>query len=153
MKVHRSTNQNMGDRTMKIATNTLATLVLIGIISLSPVNVVARGQPKKHHIFNFTRLERLYQRHDRKLELRASVLGISPSELREQLKEKSLDSVVKKHGFRDRAAYYVALTGKLKDELRKRGWSERKLEVLVQKRLARLSTAMPKTLVPSVQGV
>lgn len=153
MKVHRSTNQNMGDRTMKIATNTLATLVLIGIISLSPVNVVALGATTKDDKMNMKRLERLYQRHDRKLELRASVLGISPSELREQLKEKSLDSVVKKHGFRDRAAYYVALTGKLKDELRKRGWSERKLEVLVQKRLARLSTAMPKTLVPSVQGV
>ena len=153
MKVHRSTNQNMGDRTMKIATNTLATLVLIGIISLSPVNVVALGATTKDDKINMKRLERLYQRHDRKLELRASVLGISPSELREQLKEKSLDSVVKKHGFRDRAAYYVALTGKLKDELRKRGWSERKLEVLVQKRLARLSTAMPKTLVPSVQGV
>ena len=153
MKVHRSTNQHMGDRTMKIATNTLATLVLIGIISLSPVNVVALGATTKDDKMNMKRLERLYQRHDRKLELRASVLGISPSELREQLKEKSLDSVVKKHGFRDRAAYYVALTGKLKDELRKRGWSERKLEVLVQKRLARLSTAMPKTLVPSVQGV
>ena len=138
---------------MKIATNTLATLVLIGIISLSPVNVVALGATTKDDKMNMKRLERLYQRHDRKLELRASVLGISPSELREQLKEKSLDSVVKKHGFRDRAAYYVALTGKLKDELRKRGWSERKLEVLVQKRLARLSTAMPKTLVPSVQGV
>lgn len=131
---------------MKVATNTLATLVLIGIISLSSVNVAALGAVAKDDRMNMKRLERLYQRHDRKLELRASVLGISAAELREQLKEKSLDSVVKKHGFRDRAAYYVALTGKLKDELRKRGWSERKLEVLVQKRLARLSLAMPQTL-------
>lgn len=130
---------------MKVATNTLATLVLIGIISLSTVNVAALGAVTKADKMNIKRLERLYQRHDRKLELRASVLGISAEELREQLKAKSLDTVVKKHGFRDRAAYYVALTGKLKDELRKRGWSERKLEVLVQKRLARLSVSLPKT--------
>lgn len=135
---------------MKVATNTLATLVLIGIISLSPVNMAALSNAAGGDKANMKRLERLYQRHDRKLEIRASVLGISPAELREQLKAKSLDVVVKKYGFRDRAAYYVALTGKLKDELRKRGWSERKLEVLVQKRIARLSTGLPTMLAPSV---
>lgn len=135
---------------MKVATNTLATLVLIGIISLSPVNVAALGAVTQDDRANIKRLERLYQRHDRKLEIRASLLGISPAELRDQLKAKSLDVIVKKYGFRDRAAYYIALTGKLKDELRKRGWSERKLEVLVQKRLARLSSGVPKVLVPSM---
>lgn len=134
---------------MKVATNTLATLVLIGIISLSQVNVAALGAVARDDKANIKRLERLYQRHDRKLEIRASILGISPAELREQLKAKSLDVVVKKYGFRDRAAYYVALTGKLKDELRKRGWSERKLEVLVQKRLARLGSDMRVSLTPN----
>ncbi len=132
---------------MKVATNTLATLVLIGVISLSPVNVAAFGAAARGDRANMKRLERLYQRHDRKLELRASILCISPAELREQLKAKSLDTVVKKFGFRDRAAYYVALTGKLKDELRKRGWSERKLDVFVQKRLARLSPTLSPALV------
>jgi len=138
---------------MKVATNTLATLVLIGIISLSPVNMAALDTAARQDKANIKRLERLYQRHDRKLEIRASVLGISPAELREQLKAKSLDVVVKRYGFRDRAAYYVALTGKLKDELRKRGWSERKFEVLVQKRLARLSTSIPtNSFTPSLQS-
>lgn len=131
---------------MKVATNTLATLVLIGVISLSPVNVAALGATTKADKANIKRLERLYQRHDRKLELRASLLGIAPEELRGQLKAKSLDVVVKKYGFRDRAAYYLALTGKLKDELRKRGWSERKLEVFIQKRIARLSAPAPRAL-------
>lgn len=135
---------------MKVATNTLATLVLIGIISLSSVNMAALDATARHDKANIKRLERLYQRHDRKLEIRASVLGISPAELREQLKAKSLDVVVKRYGFRDRAAYYIALTGKLKDELRKRGWSERKFEVLVQKRLARLSGSLPTSFAPSV---
>ena len=128
---------------MKVATNTLATLVLIGVISLSPVNMAALSATSRADKANMKKLERLYQRHDRKLELRASILGITPEELREQLKAKSLDVVVKKYGFRDRAAYYLALTGKLKDELRKRGWSERKLEVFIQKRIARLSTGLP----------
>lgn len=131
---------------MKVATNTLATLVLIGVISLSPVNMAALSASSSVDKANMKKLERLYQRHDRKLELRASILGITPEELREQLKAKSLDVVVKKYGFRDRAAYYVALTGKLKDELRKRGWSERKLDIFIQKRIARLSAGLPKAL-------
>lgn len=136
----------------KIATNTLATLVLIGVMSLSAVNVsaISGSRTSDANKQQLKRLERVYQHHDRKHELRASVLGISPDELREQLKRKSLDTVVKKHGFRDRLAFYTAVTGKLKDELRRRGWSERKIEEQVQKRLARLSNQLPGTLALSV---
>lgn len=124
----------------KIATNTLATLVLIGIISLSSVNAAALERRSLSGAKQLRQLERVYQRHDRKHELRASVLGISADELREQLRERSLDVVVKKYGFKDRLAFYVAVTGKLKDELYKRGWTERKIEQFVQKRVSRLST-------------
>ncbi len=134
----------------KIATNTLATLVLIGMISLTNVNVSALAKSGSVDKQQLKRLERVYQHHDRKHELRASILGISPEELREQLKVKSLDTIVKKHGFRDRLSFYTAMTGKLKDELRRRGWSERKIEELVQKRLARLTPSMPKPLAFSV---
>lgn len=135
----------------KVATNTLATLVLISVMSLSSINVSALShrnvlQDKQQ----LKRLERVYQHHDRKHELRASVLGISAEELREQLKQKPLDTIVKKHGFKNKLMFYTAVTGKLKDELRKRGWSERKLEEQVQKRLARLSNSLPKTLSFSV---
>lgn len=135
----------------KVATNTLATLVLIGMMSLATINMsvlseaqgkAARGQLK--------RLERIYQHHDRKHELRASVLGISAEELREQLKAKSLDTIVKKHGFKNRLSFYTAVTGKLKDELRRRGWNERKLEEHIQKRLARLAPAPATPLAFSV---
>jgi len=135
----------------KIATNTLATLVLIGIMSLSAVNVSAltsKSADSEHQ--HLKRLERVYQHHDRKHELRASVLGISAEELREQLKAKPLSTIVKKHGFRNKLSFYTAVTGKLKDELRRRGWSERKIEDFVQKRLARLSTSLPKPLAASV---
>lgn len=135
----------------KVATNTLATLVLISVMSLSSINVSAMANRSaaddKQHL---KRLERLYQHHDRKHELRASVLGISAEELREQLKVKPLDTIVKKHGFKNKLTFYTAVTGKLKDELRRRGWSERKLEEHIQKRLARLSNPLPKTLSFSV---
>jgi hypothetical protein len=127
----------------KIATNTLATLVLIGVMSLTSVSSTSfaksgtAAEPKQ-----LKRLERVYQRHDRKHELRASVLGISAEDLREQLKHRSLETIVKKHGFKDRLTYYTAVTGKLKDELRKRGWSERKIENQVQKRVARLASGL-----------
>ena len=138
----------------KLTTNTLATVMLISVMSLASLNVSAvqakDSSTQKSHL---KRLERVYQHHDRKHELRASVLGISAEELREQLKRRSLDTVVKKYGFRNRQSFYVAVTGKLKDELHRRGWSERKIEEYVQKRLARLSGdvgGMTKTLAFSV---
>jgi broad-specificity NMP kinase len=135
----------------KVATNTLATLVLVGMMSLGSMNVSALTQKSAtSYKQQLKKLERVYQHHDRKHELRASVLGISADELREQLKAKPLDVIVKKHGFKNRLSFYTAVTGKLKDELRRRGWSERKIEEHVQKRLARLSSPLPGQLAFSV---
>lgn len=134
----------------KVATNTLATLVLVSMMSLASMNMQTLTQKSKIGGIQLKRLEKVYQHHDRKHELRASVLGIDAEELRAQLKEKSLDAIIKKHGFKTRSSFYVAVTGKLKDELYRRGWSERKIESHFQKRLARLSGAMPKTLAFSV---
>ena len=134
----------------KIATNTLATLVLIGVMSLTSVNVSALHKEDQSAKQLTRKLERVYQHHDRKMELRASVLGISADQLREQLREKSLETIVKKHGFKNTLGFYTAVTGKLKDELKKRGWSERKIEERVQKRLARLSAPVSSGLSYSV---
>lgn len=136
----------------KVATNTLATLVLISMISLSNMNVSAFSskQGDNDDKAEFKRLERVYQHHDRKHELRASVLGISAEELRTQLKAKSLDTIVKKHGFKNKQSFYTALTGKLKSELRRRGWSEKKIEESMSKRLSRLASSPSKSPVYSV---
>lgn len=135
----------------KMTTNTLATLVLVSMMSLSTMDVsaVTRGSKGINEQL-LKRLERVYQHHDRKHELRASVLGISSEQLRAQLKARSLDTIIKKHGFKNRLSFYVAVSGKLKDELRRRGWSERKIEEYVQKRLARLSPNLNNSLVFSV---
>jgi len=84
------------------------------------------------------KLERVYRRHDRKMELRASVLGVSADQLREELKNRTFDGVIKQHGFKDRQSFHTALIGKLKDELKHRGWSDQKISKLLEKRIARL---------------
>ncbi len=128
----------------KVATNTLATLVLIGVMSLSSINVSALSSSSKSNDNKqaLRKLEKVYQRHDRKMELRASVLGVSAEQLRTQLREKSLETIVKKHGFKNMSSFYTAVTGKLKHELRQRGWSEKKLEERVQKRMTRLTASL-----------
>ena len=124
---------------MKIATKALASIMVIAMLSLSVVNFAGvQAESSKIAKSNERKLERIYKRHDRKMELRASVLGISPDELREQLKTKPFETILKQHGFKDKQAFHTALTGKLKDELKKRGWSDEKIESVMKKRLERL---------------
>ena len=126
----------------KVATKTLASLVQTGIMSLTLNNVsVLMGQSTRAARQQLRRLERVYQRYDRKLEIRAGLLGIDPQQLRRQLKHTSLETIVKKYGFKNLTTFYIALTGKLKTELRRRGWTEQKIEERIQRRLARLSNS------------
>lgn len=135
-----------------MATQTLATLVIIGMISIGSLNAAAETVRAKANksIPPLKQLERVYQKHDRKYELRASLLGMSTDELKEQLRGKSMENIVKRHGFRDMQTFYVALTGKLKEELRSRGWSEKKLDNFVAKRIARLSNSFMIQPAPAV---
>jgi hypothetical protein len=122
---------------MKIATKTLTSLLIITIISLSATTMAAAasntgGQKAQ------SRIERITRHHDRKMELQASVLGVTPNQLKEELKTSTFDQVLKKHGFKTREDFRVAIAGKLKDELKKRGWSDEKIQKLLDKKLAKL---------------
>lgn len=129
----------------KVATKTLASLVQIGTMNLRLDNIsVLMGQSTRAAKQQLKRLERVYQRYDRKHELRADLLGVAPDELRRQLKRKSFETIVKKYGFKNLAAFYIALTGKLKTELKRRGWTEQKIEERIQRRLARLGNSSAK---------
>ena len=122
---------------MKIATKALASIMIIAMLSLSAVNF-AGAAPESNLAKNSERkLERIIRRHDRKMELRASVLGMTADQLKDQIKTKPFDTVLKQRGFKDREAFNIALAGKLKDELRKRGWSDDKIEKIMQKKLER----------------
>ena len=129
---------------MKIATKALASLLIVAMLSFSTMTASAlttdSGDTKKTGERKF---ERVYRHHDRKLELRASVLGMSTEELREQLRTKSFDTVIRQHGFKDKESFHTALVGKVKDELKRRGWSDQKIDKFLQKRLERLSKMLP----------
>ena len=120
---------------MKIGTKALASLMVVVMLTISAVPVAALGDTSSMHVTK--QLDRLQQYHDRKMELRASVLGMTPDDLRSQLKTKSFNQIMGEHGFASRQAYNLALLGKLKDELKRRGWDERKIQGLLTKRLER----------------
>lgn len=122
---------------MKIATKTLVSLLIVTALTLSSSGLASadRGDGTRRE----SRIERITRRHDRKLELMADILGITTQQLRQELKTADFDQVLKKHGFKDRQAFRTALAGKIKDELKKRGWSDEKIQRTVDHRLARMS--------------
>lgn len=128
---------------MKIATNTLATILIIAMLTLPNMSVAATsGDTSKRR--DDRKLQRVYKHHDRKMELRASVLGLSPIELREQLRQKPFDTLIKQHGFKSRETFHTALIGKMKDELHRRGWSDQKIDKFLQKRMDRLGKMLSR---------
>ena len=120
---------------MKIATKTLATLMLIVMLTISTTSMALATPPEEKIIQRGEKkLEWIYRHHDRKMELRASVLGITADQLHEELKVRDFDAVLKQHGLKDRQSFHTAVVGKLKDELRHRGWSDQKIDKLLQKK-------------------
>ncbi len=121
---------------MKIATKTLVSLLIVTALTLSSSGLASAtgGDGTRRE----SRIEKITRRHDRKLELTASLLGISIEQLREELKTTNFDQVLKRHGFKTREDFRTALAGKIKDELKKRGWSDEKIQKAVDSRLARM---------------
>lgn len=122
---------------MKIATKTLVSLLIVTVLTLSSSGMAsASGSDGTRRE---SRIERITRRHDRKLELTADILGISTERLREELKTSNFDQVLRKHGFKTKKDFRIALFGKIKDELKKRGWSDEKIQKVVDSRLARMN--------------
>lgn len=128
---------------MKVATNALASLLIIAMLTLSTVTAGAVPAESDTRQRGERKLERIYKHHDRKLELRASVLGMSTDELRTELRAKPFDTIIRQHGFKSREAFHTAVIGKAKDELKRRGWSDQKIERVLQKRFDRLGKLFP----------
>lgn len=125
---------------MKIGTKALITLFIVTMITISASGSVLAQQMGDGNTATRSdrKLERLQRRHDRKMELRASVLNMSADELKSSLKTKSFKQILKEHGFANKRAFHVALSGKIKDELMRRGWDEKKIQTYLHKRFDRL---------------
>ncbi len=107
---------------MKLSTKTISSLM----VAVKDISVRSSSLGDRQ----IRKIERVLRRHDRKGDLRASILGIDAAEYREQQRHYSLEELVKKYGFEDIIAYFKTLYCKLRHELRCRGWSMKRIQRL-----------------------
>jgi hypothetical protein len=119
---------------MKIPTKTLTSLMVMTTVAAA-LPGASWGLTRRHRESKF---DRILQHHDRKGELRAEVLGIDALEFRALQRQVSFPTIIRRYGFRDERAFRLALLGKLKDELRGRGWNHRRIERFVDMRSERI---------------
>jgi hypothetical protein len=118
-----------------MSTKTLTSLLIVtGVAAAVPGISQLPGRKGRHE----SKFDRILQRHDRKGELRAEVLGINPLELRDMQKRLPFKDIIRRRGFKNDRAFRLALFGKLKNELRQRGWSSQRIEHYVAVRSSRL---------------
>ena len=122
---------------MKLSTKTLATLLLATAVAATVPGLSSKLPPGKRR--RESQFDRLLQRHDRKGELRAEVLGIEPHTFRAWQKRFSLEEIAKRRGFANVKAFRFALMGKLKNELRQRGWTTQRIDHYMVARSGRMS--------------
>ena len=118
---------------MKLSTKALLSSLVAAAIHATPSKYPL--VPQRH----LERYGQLLRKHDRKGELRSAVLGITPQEFKASERRYSLSRIVRLHGFSDEKAFYRALTGKIHDELHRRGWTQQRIERFEMGRLLRVS--------------
>lgn len=120
---------------MRISTKTLASLLLVTAVAAAVPGISRSPGTARRRESQF---DRLLQRHDRKGELRAEVLGMDAYTFRLLQKKMSFDEIARSAGFKDSRAFRMALLGKLKNELHQRGWTSRRIEHYMITRSGRL---------------
>lgn len=110
---------------MRIPTKTVATLLLVTAVASAVPGMSRLPRSKRRQESQF---DRLLQRHDRKGELRAEILGLDPLVFRDMQKRMSFEEIARRRGFVGEKAFRLALLGKLKEELHHRGWTSQRIE-------------------------
>lgn len=122
---------------MKLSTKTVTSLLVVTTVAAAVPGISALGRKKSRHESQF---DRLLQKHDRKGEIRAEILGMAPEEFRQLRKKKTFEQIVSSRGMSTRA-FRFALIGYLRNELRERGWSATRIDSYVRARSARMAVA------------
>lgn len=118
---------------MKLSTKSLSSALVAALVnSTSGKNHIASQRHER-------RYERVLEKHDRKGELRASVLGLDELEFRKQGRRYPLSRIVSLYGFENERAFYRAVVGKIREELRIRGWTPQRIAYFEMTRLQRIS--------------
>lgn len=120
---------------MRMSTKTLTSLLLVTAVAAAIPGISRMPGSKRRQESQF---DRLLQRHDRKGELRAEVLGVESLVFRDMQKRFSFDEIARRRGFPTRRTFRIALLGKLKTELHQRGWTDTKIKQYMTLRSGRL---------------
>ncbi len=124
----------------KLSTKTIATLLVATAAAIPAPGISTVFDPRKNRQSQF---DRLLQRHDRKGEIRADILGVTPYEFKKLSRQMSFDEIIRSQGMTKRI-FRIALLGALRNELRQRGWTSTKIDEYVRTRSIRtLSVAVP----------
>ncbi|MFZ1242861.1 MAG: hypothetical protein WAQ22_01825 [Candidatus Saccharimonas sp.] len=119
---------------MKLSTKQVTTLLVTATVAAALPGISQLVVPKKKRESQF---DKLLQRHDRKGELRAEILGMSAYEFRQLRKTKSFDDIIVAAGLSKRA-FRMALVGWLRNDLKQRGWSSHRIDRYVLTRATRM---------------
>jgi hypothetical protein len=117
---------------MKLSTKTLSSLLLA---TMASVNRITRPPVRQRE----SRFERLLHHHDRKGELRAAVLELTPLEFKRLQKKMTTQELVRSRGFKGVRDFHLAILGKLRAELLHRGWSRQRIDHYVVDRSGRIN--------------
>lgn len=120
---------------MRMSTKTLASMLLVTAVGVAMPGISRLPSRKRRQESQF---DRIIQHHDRKGELRAEVLGLDPFVFRDLQHQHSFQEIAKQRGFVTTRDFRIALFGKLKDELHKRGWTDNRIKHYMMIRSGRL---------------
>lgn len=121
---------------MKLSTKAIASLMVVTAVAAAVPGVSQISITRKKRE---SRFDKLFATHDRKGEIRASILGISPNEFRELRRTHSLEQIIRQSGFRSKRAFRVALLGYLRGELTGRGWTRQRIDGYITSRAYRFA--------------
>ena len=115
----------------KLSTKTIATLTVF-TAAAAAVPGLSRAALNSSE----SQFDKLLQRHDRKGEIRAQILGISPHDFKKQLRRYSFDEIISKAGMTKRT-FRLALLASFRNELRERGWTTARIDAYISSRSQR----------------
>ena len=120
---------------MKMSTKTIASLMVVTAVASAMPGASQLGVPRQRRKSQF---DKLLAVHDRKGELRAEILGISALTFRQMSRTRSFaQMIVRECGIGSTRAFRLALFGRLRDELLRRGWSRAKIDAYMAARVVR----------------
>lgn len=121
---------------MKLSTKTVASLLVVTAVAAAVPGLSQIAIPKKRRESQF---DRLLATHDRKGELRAEILGLTPHEFKQLSKKMTFEELIHHCGLFSKRDFRIALLGCLRNELLTRGWSRTRIDSYIMARAPRFA--------------